>query len=357
MCRAFEITIVVVRTLRMKLLQAFNAERLLWRAIGLSIVGLRKEVRKNGSKRPTYVSIAFSHFCEKSRFMMDLSPLEYDEEQHLPAVHGVRTAGLSKLPRLSLTDYLDQNPQTDQKLRARKEKTSVPKLLLFDQLGNSDNYSSVKVLKDGSSGITEYLLTKYPEEMTFLRPAELKEKIIELELWLDNVFAYAITDWAFGSLLLENAVSRQLFIERCRSSTITPAIERFWFNLLADRYMVPLMVRVNRVSEEARDRAKPVIEETFQKIDAMYKQHGSNSSKYIFGTDRPTSADITFAAFCSALLLPPQTNQLYVDREEMKKRSDPMIIFADEMIRKYRSAEKVMQIYHEDRPPIKCFKQ
>lgn len=54
-------------------------------------------------KKPTLISMGFSQFSEKSRWVLDLSPLRHDyvESIHCPATHVSTTLGVSRLPRVS----------------------------------------------------------------------------------------------------------------------------------------------------------------------------------------------------------------------------------------------------------------
>jgi hypothetical protein len=54
-------------------------------------------------KKPTLISMGFSQFSEKSRWILDLSPLRHDyvESIHCPATHVSTTLGVSRLPRVS----------------------------------------------------------------------------------------------------------------------------------------------------------------------------------------------------------------------------------------------------------------
>ncbi len=41
--------------------------------------------------KPTLLTIGFSHFSERARWLLDLTSLKYIEDRHLPAFHLART--------------------------------------------------------------------------------------------------------------------------------------------------------------------------------------------------------------------------------------------------------------------------
>src|SRR5262249_5282257 len=43
---------------------------------------------------PRLITIPLSHFCEKARWALDRTGIEYREEPHLPLVHRLHTAGV-----------------------------------------------------------------------------------------------------------------------------------------------------------------------------------------------------------------------------------------------------------------------
>lgn len=119
---------------------------------------------------PVLVSIAFSHYCEKSRWALDISPQKYKEELHSPALHIATTLlQLAGWPRTK--GWKDDarfetsvDSRSDETTRRRKDKTGVPKLLVLDK----DTHMPA-VLSHGSSGILKYLDDKYPAEMSMYR--------------------------------------------------------------------------------------------------------------------------------------------------------------------------------------------
>jgi hypothetical protein len=50
--------------------------------------------------KPRFVTVGFSHFCEKARWALDMSGMQYYEEVHCPAMHLSATLGLVGVERV-----------------------------------------------------------------------------------------------------------------------------------------------------------------------------------------------------------------------------------------------------------------
>ncbi len=63
----------------------------------------------------TLVTIAFSHYCEKARWALDLAGIPYREDKHLPLMHlaFTRPRGGRSTPLLALTDGTVLTDSTD----------------------------------------------------------------------------------------------------------------------------------------------------------------------------------------------------------------------------------------------------
>ena len=85
-------------------------DRLLPVAWKILSFGNRKFLNKinessTSSKAAIFTTIGISHFCERARWALDLSPLKkfYVEDRHLPGLHLSTTLMvLAKLPKVSL---------------------------------------------------------------------------------------------------------------------------------------------------------------------------------------------------------------------------------------------------------------
>jgi hypothetical protein len=57
--------------------------------------------------KPRLVTVGFSHFCEKARWALDVSGMQYYGEVHCPAMHLSATLGLGGVERVQTWDKHD----------------------------------------------------------------------------------------------------------------------------------------------------------------------------------------------------------------------------------------------------------
>lgn len=365
---------------------------------------------KPNNSKPRLVTIGFSHFSEKARWALDQSPLDYEEETHVPALHLSSTLmTLKDLPRIKLNDDLpDISDYTktyllkaDKKIISRKDQSSVPKLVIPKQYLknlNIDDNKELNVVSGGSSGILRFLASKYPE-MTFLYPkGEIGKQVLELENYFDVELAMAATNWSFSNILLTgksfnenkdftglskeevkktNTESLNYFLNSVQASK-SPFIERLLMSLFGKNLFIPLMIKGNNITAKNRGQALIDIHKIFSKMDgllalepissdiaASYKKPENSSIKrkrmFLLGTSHLTAADITFAALSFPLLLPSQTSQLLSSKTDMEKfitntknENDcigcrNMVNLADELLNKYESAKFALELYENNR--------
>lgn len=317
--------------------------------------------------RPVLITIGFSHFSERARWLLDLTPLKYAEDRHLPAFHLARTLALDNLKRVRMPGC---NADDTDKMVRRKEKTAVPKLIIPVDILKEDLRSQappgekVVIVKDGSRGISRFVVANYPHEVGYLVPPQLCSQINELDDNLETVLAPAVTSFAFGSFLLcdrnafveDNRASRDFFINSCANTEAVPFIQRFLFNALGSKVIVPTMVKGNSLSAEATARARKDILSSFDQIERIRKAHGcTDESPHIFNTKEPTLADYSFAALAAPLLMPPQLNKLFFDKTEVQRLSSTApgcaqyLQLHSILLEKYPSARAALRLY-EKRP-------
>lgn len=297
----------------------------------------RLNPKVNYAIKPTLVSIGFSHFCERSRWMLDLSPLQYQEEMHAPAMHLSSTLlNLSKYPRFQpstshhtsnvMESLLSKDPTADSKLIRRKEKTAVPKLVVSSthfQKTIANLSSSMHIVQDGSNGIAHFLQQTYGDELHYLYPPQLTKEIVELETYITRELAPAVTTFLFGCMLLptingvDNTEASKFFLRKCIQSDIS-MIQKVILKLLGQSFIVPTMVKNNGISEENIHTAKEKILEVYAHIDQRYGGKGKKDTVLLFDTERPTAADITLAAISFPIMLPPQTAKLFSSMEDIE---------------------------------------
>jgi hypothetical protein len=276
--------------------------------------------------QPTLVTIGLSHFSEKSRWLLDLSPLVYVEDQHLPAFHLSRTLlDLIKLDRFE-TIPIERNvnskfPEEDVKVQRRKEKTGVPKLILPAnfQLRNGQSLKVPNIVKNGSHGITQFLMQQYPQELSFLYPRnQLSNQewslFLEIEEYLEKHLPSAVTTYTFGCLLLSepNASKKQQhakmqkFIQnitnqfstsptpsttstKSKKHAIPATIERYLFQWLGSSVLIPLMKQNNHISQSTLLTSETQLRMIFRQLDSYYHQFralSATSSSSSFSSQR-----------------------------------------------------------------------
>ena len=281
---------------------------------------------------PTLVSIGYSHYCEKARFALDLSPLKesYREERHTPFFHLPYTLDLRKLPRhtpwLVTEDLLGTSAgEVSHSRLASKELTGVPKLIvhLADR--------GPVVVGEGSRGVLRFLAHQYPKECGFLYPKDIREAVIEMEDRLDSLLGQAASDWSFGNVFLPiddcNKLSIDYFIRL--STEGAPPLEQFLFRILAKSSVVGVMTKANKISIERTVRAKQVILNEFKHLDEVFSKNKDKNEnllsmgafrckKYLMGTNHPTAADIALSALSIPLLMPDAAHHIFGSLEEIE---------------------------------------
>lgn len=314
-------------------------------------------------QQPCLITIGFSHFSEKARWALDLTPLQYNEDRHLPALHISRTLSdeVDKLERLHMPGV--EVDDSDKFVR-RKERTAVPKLMLPKRF-SPDIVGSAAVVKDGSRGIIQFVCTTYQKEVDYLYPASLQQKIVEVENYLENQLSLAVTNFAFGNFLLndsasfgsaDNSSTVQYYLDSCANAERVSFVERQLFSLLGHRVFLPLMIKANYINVTATQKAKRDILAAFEYIEEIRSRNGTPSgSKYMFNTVMPTMADISWAAFAAPVLLPKQTNHLFFNKETLRQHTShtpggqAYLELSDHLLAKFSGAQAVMQLYAEDR--------
>lgn len=352
--------------------------------------------------RPRLITIGFSHFSEKARWALDLSPwaLEYDEEMHYPALHLSSTLDTKLLDRVvtwssdSQFHKLLQARYSSEKIAHRKEITSVPKLILpksyiqktdcYNVLPNKKQSSRLEsfVVSGGSSGILKALSDVFPREMGHLYPASHLDQVIELEHMLDTQFATAVTDWDFANMLLtgaafhpstgppdsarstDNAKSIE-FLTSFLATQPVPQVEKIIYKLMFNSVLKPLMIKANNVHADNAAPAKAQIHKIFTLMDTLLARNnptGNINRLFLLGTERITAADISFASFACGVLLLPQTAGFFPSCERIcdsypsgdkigaeSAGVQNLVNFAIQLRAKYRSAQYVCDLYETQR--------
>ena len=312
------------------------------------------------------ITVGYSHYCEKARFALSLSSLREDfiEEQHLPVFHVPFTLDLRKARRYPETpkqyhayDYLKITENNKKEKLSAKELTGVPKLCMNVHINkDDDNNNSVNrestnatlqspvVVANGSDGIMRYLY-HHDVACKHFYPTNIKEEVEELESYLNTKLGPAATDWAFSKMLItssnppeRNAQSQDYFLSELTrlDSKKNSLLETLLFKVFGKSTFFPLMIENNGVNEENGKLAKDMITDVFDKIDTILSDRQSvstcpstyvtsNSSsdhmkenfRYLFGTVKPTAADITLATLATPILLLDATKDNFPTADSM----------------------------------------
>jgi len=250
---------------------------------------------------PTLVTIPFSHFCEKARWALDHARVAYREEGHVPGLH-----------------------RRAVKLACGKP-GSVP-VLVLDGDGVLDDSPLIVRWADTRATSDRKLLPSGGRE---------RDDALALEHHLDVDFAPHVRRLAYFHLLPDR--KRALELMRLATPPLEHAVVRVAFPIL-QRFMRRAM-RVDRDgAERSRDRVRSVFDEVSERL--------VDGRRYLMG-DRFGIADLSFAAFSTPLLLPPEhplrrrtQGELpsALENESRSLRETPAGLFALRMYREHRAS-------------------
>jgi glutathione S-transferase len=209
---------------------------------------------------PTLVTIPFSHFCEKARWALDHARVDYREEGHTPLLHRRAVA------------------------RVSGRAGSVP-VLVLDGDGVLDDSPLIVRWADAHASSDRKLLPSGGREL---------DEALALERHLDLEFAPHVRRFAYFHLLPDRA--RALELMRLSTPTTEYRLARLGYPLLRR-----LMVRAMRIDAEHAERSRDMVRTIFEQISRRL----DDGRPFLMG-DRFGALDVTFAAFASPLLAPPQ---------------------------------------------------
>lgn len=247
------------------------------------------------------ITIGFSHYCEKARWALDRSPLEYREDDHVPIFHWRASLGSGA-------------------------KRTVPALVMPG-----------RVLKDSTEILhfaDEHLP---PERRLFPADAAARAEVLALVADFDRGLGPAIRRWLYFHILPERAVAAELLTSTGRGWE--RSLTRVLFPV-----MRAMMRRGMKVDAAGAARSWQRVAATFDAVDARL----ADGRRYLVG-DRFSAADLTFAALASVLVGP-------------KERGFPVpdtgtripAIAAEVAAAQARPCGRfVARIYAEERPPAR----
>jgi glutathione S-transferase len=248
----------------------------------------------------TYITIPFSHFCEKGRWALDWCGVPYVERGFLPGLHLRHTKRIGG--------------------------RTVPVLVRDDGSALTD-----------STAILHWADAQAPAHKKLLpTDAAARAEADALENELDEVLGPATRLWAYAHGLRNRPMLRAMV-----APSFPRVVDRALLALLLP-VVGPLIEKQYGATEEAGTRAEGVIVDGFDKVSALLTKR-----PYLAG-DHFGAADLTFAALGGALVLPRENR--WLDHEVALP--PPMRAFIDRL-RATRAGEHAARCYREHRasPP------
>lgn len=248
---------------------------------------------------PTLVTIPFSHFCEKARWALDHTRIAYREEGHVPGLH--RRA-----------------------VKAASGKAGSVPVLVLDGDGVLDDSPLILRWADARASSDRKLLPSGGREL---------DEALALERHLDVDFAPHVRRLAYFHLLPDRA--RALRLMGISTPPLEHAVVRLGFPLLRR-----FMQRAMRIDAEGAARSREKVRVVFDEVSERL----ADGRPYLTG-DRFGIADLSFAAFSTPLLAPPEhpvrkraTGELpgALMSESRDLRETPAGLFALRMYREHR---------------------
>ena len=247
------------------------------------------------------ITIGFSHFCEKARWALDRSALNYHEDDHVPLLHWRATYG------------------------ARGGRT-VPILV-----------TPSAVLRE-STQIVRFVDEHLPAERQLIpEDPSLRAEVMALVEQFDRSLGPAMRRWLYFHILARREVAVQLL------TCTGPA----WERRLARRVfpvMRAAMVRGLKIEPAAADRSRRRIEDTLAEVDRRL----ADGRRYLVG-DRFSAADLTLAALGGLAVRPPQLGWPVPSAGF----EIPEIAAVVTATRARPAGQHMLRMYAEERPPAR----
>ena len=301
------------------------------------------------------ITIPFSHFSERARWILDMVDMPYNELQHGPLFHMTSTMiTISKFPRYSLssTAHLETTDEKAIKMENRKEISAVPKLVIW-----ADN--EWKVIPFGSNGIYQFLYET--GKAPFLYPQTIaKDLIHSYEKYLEKELAISVTVFVIGNLVLpsleqkdDNMIMNKIFFRNYLQRQPIPAVEKFLFNHLGESLVRSLWIPPKFINKDAVESSRLKIIDVFTQMDKLLL---SSSSTNFLNSTFPTALDFSFSSFTFPILFPTElTHQdtkrhLYWTKDEFSKLSASpgqrnILQLSDYLQNNFQSAQHALQLY------------
>lgn len=247
------------------------------------------------------VTIGFSHYCEKARWALDLSGLEYREEDHVPLLHWRASYGAGG-------------------------GRTVPVLVTPDA-----------VLRE-SNEILRFVDLQRPIERRLVpEDAVARAEVEALVADFDRGLGPAARRFLYFHLMQRREALCELL------TSTGPQ----WERRLARRIypgIVGLIRRGLKITPQAAERSQKKLLTTLDAVDRRL----ADGRRYLVG-DRFTAADLTFAALGAVTVLPPQYGFPIPERAGQVEALAAM----RDAIRERPAGQFILRMYAEERPQVR----
>lgn len=269
-----------------------------------TICGLQSYGIQSGAAR--LISIRYSHYNERARWALDLSPLPYTEDAHPP--------GFAQFAIQDVTDG---------------RKSASPVLVLPDG----------EVL-DNSTLILRRLHQLFAAELDWLYPNEHAAEIREFEDELSEQLGAPARQLAYAIALDgEHYPAAQPYLIREAAM-----VEKLLF-AFGGRRISRAIVEIYNCRAACIPRAQECLMEIFDRVS----QRLSHAGRYLYA-DRFTAADLTFAALAWPVIFPPGWEQsgLFLPYAELPQRWRDLV----DALRDTPAGMHALRMYEQHRFPV-----
>jgi glutathione S-transferase len=250
--------------------------------------------------RPRFITISFSHYCEKARWAMDRRGYLYDEDAHLPGFHRLAT-------------------------RFAGARGSVPVLLAEGRKLDDSTDILLYVDEHGASG-TPLVPEKEPA----------RSECLTWEERFDTALGPHTRRLFYFHLLKDRGKS--LFFLRRVGPGWQKAVLPWVFPMLGR-----VMRRMMRIDAEGAQRSRQSIDQVFAEVAERLK----DGRRYLLG-DTFSAADLTFAALAAPVLRPEQYAKGMIGLPPLSELP-PVLAEIIEEFRRTPAGVYALRLYAEER--------
>lgn len=249
------------------------------------------------------ITIGFSHFCEKARWALDRTAVEYREEDHVPLLHWRASLGAGG-------------------------GRTVPVLV-----------TPAAVLRESNEILRFADQQLPPERRLFPEEAALRAEVEQLVADFDRGLGPAARRFLYYHLMQRREVVAELLA--CTGPQWERRVVRRVYPLF-----VALMRRGLKIDAKGMERSRAKLMATLEAVE----QRLADGRRFLVG-DRFSAADLTYAALGAVLVVPPEYGFAVPERVG---EVTPLAALAEE-VRARPAGQFIARMYAEERPPARGF--